>query len=101
MDSNIIQQWVVILLNRNQHLRAHVANEETVLQYLLKVATKKCPSDEIARKNVAPSLTQNSYGEFMINKYHGVKFPRSKKGYAKMGEDIADFYQQILDKKLV
>lgn len=37
----------------------------------------------------------------MINKYHGVKFPRSKKGYAKMGEDIADFYQQILDKKLV
>jgi hypothetical protein len=45
LDSNIIQQWVVILLNRNQHLRAHVANDETVLQYLLKVATKKCPSE--------------------------------------------------------
>ena len=27
LDSNIIQQWVVILLNRNQHLRAHVAND--------------------------------------------------------------------------
>ena len=37
----------------------------------------------------------------MINKYHGVKFPRTKKGYAKMGEDIADFYQQIIDKKFV
>ena len=37
----------------------------------------------------------------MINKYHGVKFPRTKKGYAKMGEDIADFYHQIIDKKFV
>jgi hypothetical protein len=52
LDSNIIQQWVVILLNRNQALRAFVANDETALQYLFKVATKKCPSDEIARKNV-------------------------------------------------
>jgi hypothetical protein len=35
----------------------------------------------------------------MLNKYHGVKFPRSKKAYTKMGEDIADFYQQLLEKR--
>lgn len=37
----------------------------------------------------------------MLNKYHGVKFPRSKKGYVKMGEDIAAFYQQLLDKRFL
>lgn len=37
----------------------------------------------------------------MINKYHGVKFPKSKKGYLKMSEDITTFYEQILDKTFV
>lgn len=45
LDSNIIQQWIIILLNRNQILRTFVANDENTLQYLFKVATKKCPSD--------------------------------------------------------
>lgn len=37
----------------------------------------------------------------MINKYHGIKFPKSKKGYLKMSEDMTAFYEQILDKTLV
>jgi hypothetical protein len=37
----------------------------------------------------------------MLNKYHGVKFPRTKKGYLKMGEDIAEFYQQLIEKRFV
>lgn len=44
---------------------------------------------------------QAVFGEFMLNKYHGVKFPRSRKAYAKMGEDIADFYQQLLENRFV
>jgi hypothetical protein len=35
----------------------------------------------------------------MINKLHGVKFPRNKKGYQKLSEDMADFYEGILDNK--
>jgi hypothetical protein len=35
----------------------------------------------------------------MINKYHGVKFPKNKKGYSKICDDMTDFYQQIIDKK--
>ena len=46
-------------------------------------------------------IMQGAFGEFMINKYHGVKFPKSKKGYLKMSEDITAFYEQILDKTLV
>lgn len=37
----------------------------------------------------------------MINKLHGVKFPRTKKAYVKMGEDIADFYQQLIENRFV
>lgn len=37
----------------------------------------------------------------MVNKYHGVKFPKTKKSYAKMGEDIAEFYQQMIEKRFV
>ena len=32
------------------------------------------------------------YGDFMVNKLHGVKFPKSKKGYAKLADDMMDFY---------
>lgn len=44
---------------------------------------------------------QAAFGEFMVNKYHGVKFPRNRKTYAKMGEDIAEFYQQLMEKRFV
>ena len=42
-------------------------------------------------------LTQGTYGDFMINKLHGVKFPRSKKGYQKLSEDMASFYEDIME----
>lgn len=37
----------------------------------------------------------------MINKYHGVKFPKTKKAYVKISEEMYDFYQQIIDQKFV
>jgi hypothetical protein len=37
----------------------------------------------------------------MISKYHGVKFPKGKKGYTKMADDMAEFYKLIIDKKFV
>jgi hypothetical protein len=51
-DSNIIQQWIVILLNRNANLRAYLTKEAELLAYLVGLTTKKVPSDDIARKNV-------------------------------------------------
>jgi hypothetical protein len=33
----------------------------------------------------------------MINKLHGVRFPRNKKGYTKLSEEMATFYEQLLD----
>ena len=38
------------------------------------------------------SYSQSSYGDFMINKLHGLKFPKNKKGYQKLSEDMASFY---------
>ena len=35
----------------------------------------------------------------MINKLHGIKFPKTKKGYNKLSEDMADFYDQIINNK--
>ena len=32
----------------------------------------------------------------MINKLHGIKFPKSKKSYAKLIEEIANFYEILL-----
>ena len=29
----------------------------------------------------------------MINKLHGVKFPKNRKGYQKLCEDMATFYE--------
>lgn len=37
----------------------------------------------------------------MINKLHGVKFPKTKKGYVKLSEDMADFYEQIMEERYV
>ena len=51
-DSNIIQQWIVILLNRNKHLRQYLIEEPDLREYLTQLATKKVPSDDISRKNV-------------------------------------------------
>ena len=31
----------------------------------------------------------------MLNKLHGVKFPRSKKAYLRLAEDIATFYEAL------
>ena len=59
-DSNIIQQWIVILINRNEHLRNYLAEEEDILEYLIKLTTKKVPSDEISRKNVLFVLFRKS-----------------------------------------
>ena len=33
----------------------------------------------------------------MVNKLHGVKFPRSKKAYVKLTETMAAFYKNLLD----
>lgn len=52
LDSNIIQQWIVILVNRNQDLRKYLSAETDTLNYLHKLATKKTPSEDVARKNV-------------------------------------------------
>jgi deoxyhypusine synthase len=51
-DSNIIQQWLVILFNRNEHLRNHLMSEVEILDYLYTLTSKKVPSDEISKKNV-------------------------------------------------
>ena len=40
--------------------------------------------------------TQHSYSEFMNNKFHGVKFPKNKKGYLKLSEEMISFYQELL-----
>mgnify|MGYP003420482010 CR=1 len=40
-------------MNRNQSIRSYLAGSEEILQYLFKLSTKKTPSEEIARKNVA------------------------------------------------
>ena len=42
------------------------------------------------------SYSQSSYGDFMINKLHGLKFPKNKKGYQKLSEDMASFYEDII-----
>ena len=97
LDSNIIQQWIIILVNRNKCLRDYLQKDRQVCNFLMKAATKKTPSDEVARKNVNFSLFKGTYGDFMINKLHGVKFPRNKKGYQKLSEDMASFYDDILE----
>ena len=33
----------------------------------------------------------------MINKLHGIKFPKNKKGYQKLGDSMSSFYEEILD----
>jgi len=33
----------------------------------------------------------------MINKLHGVKFPKTRKNYQKLCEDMAYFYDKMLD----
>jgi hypothetical protein len=35
----------------------------------------------------------------MVNKLHGVKFPKNKKGYTKLTEEMADFYESIIEDK--
>lgn len=97
LDSNIIMQWIIILINRNQNLRAHVQADRNGVNYLCKMATKRIPSDDVARKNVLVAYTQSVYGEFMINKLHGVKFPKSKKGYIKLTDDMTHFYERMLE----
>ena len=52
LDSNIIQQWLVILVNRNPCLREFLGEHGECLEYLHKLSTKKTPSEDIARKNV-------------------------------------------------
>lgn len=42
---------------------------------------------------------KNAYGDFMINKLHGVKFPKIKKGYIKLCDDMTSFYQEIMDER--
>lgn len=52
LDSNIIQQWIIILVNRNEDLRNYLAVETDTLNFLYKTTTKKTPSEDVARKNV-------------------------------------------------
>ena len=33
----------------------------------------------------------------MNNKYHGLKFPRNKKGYLKLSKEMEAFYEDILE----
>ena len=56
LDSNIIQQWIIILVNRNKCLRDYLQKDRQVCNFLMKAALKKTPSDEVARKNVAICL---------------------------------------------
>lgn len=35
----------------------------------------------------------------MLNKLHGVKFPRSKKNYVKLSEEMNNFYELIIEDK--
>lgn len=44
-DSNIIQQWIIILLNRNENLRGYLATEQEMLDYLYELPIKKVPSN--------------------------------------------------------
>jgi len=45
LDSNIIQQWIIILVNRNANLRAHIEKDLTLVNFMMKAATKKIPSE--------------------------------------------------------
>lgn len=45
LDSNIIQQWIIILVNRNTNLRAYIEKDMTMVNFFMKAATKKIPSD--------------------------------------------------------
>ena len=45
LDSNIIQQWIIILVNRNINLRSHVESDPPLVNFLMKAATKKIPSE--------------------------------------------------------
>lgn len=56
LDSNIIQQWIIVLVNRNPDLQAYLQSERDTCSYLMKMATKKLPSEEVARKNVPTVL---------------------------------------------
>jgi hypothetical protein len=33
----------------------------------------------------------------MINKLHGIKFPKSKKGYIKLCKEMEEFYDDLIE----
>lgn len=45
LDSNIIQQWIIILVNRNINLRTRIEDDSILANFLMKAATKKVPSE--------------------------------------------------------
>ena len=81
LDSNIIQQWIMKLLKKSKSLRKALISVPETLLYLLELSTKKIRTEEVCRKNVRILLTQCYWLECSVNKYHGIKMMKTKKGY--------------------
>ena len=79
LDSNIIQQWIIILVNRNKCLRDYLHKDRQVCNFLMKAATKKTPSDEIARKNVPLALLRGPMETSWSTSCMGSSFPGIKR----------------------
>lgn len=91
MDCTIIQLWLgkIISDQKNDKLRNYLRKEKYILDYLINLALRKVPSDQLSKKNVINLLLlnfndQGAFIESLVSKYHGIPFPTSKKGYIKI-----------------
>eukprot|EP00919_Chromeraceae_sp_WS-2016_P031284 GHVR01073969.1.p1 GENE.GHVR01073969.1~~GHVR01073969.1.p1 ORF type:complete len:110 (+),score=2.08 GHVR01073969.1:1528-1857(+) len=90
-DCNVIQQWIAKIVTSNPALQQYLLQQTEMFNYLLKLTAKRIPSEEAARKN-------NVYQDYTINKLHGLKFPNTKKKYAKLYKEMENFYIKLKEK---
>jgi hypothetical protein len=62
---------------------------------LASLPLKKVPSDELSKKNVLFCLSKINFTEVTLNKYHGIPFPTSRRGYIKLLKHVEDFYEKL------